>query len=42
MTIKSDLVEIANAATKRNLFNLFIERMADAVRPKLKVIKGGL
>ena len=42
VTIKSDLVEIANAATKRNLFNMFVERMADAVRPKLKVIKGGL
>jgi hypothetical protein len=42
VTIKSDLVELANAATKRNLFNLFIERMADAVKPKLKVIKGGL
>ena len=42
ITIKSDLVEIANAATKRNLFNMFVERMADAVKPRLKVIKGGL
>tara|TARA_R100001082_G_scaffold109901_2_gene88242 strand:+ start:213 stop:698 length:486 start_codon:yes stop_codon:yes gene_type:complete len=40
--IKYDLVRIANAATKRNLFNKFIEAMADAVKPKLKVIKGGL
>jgi len=42
ITIKSDLVEIANAATKRNLFNKFVEAMADAVKPKLKLIKGGL
>tara|TARA_R100000458_G_scaffold56043_1_gene60574 strand:- start:72 stop:545 length:474 start_codon:yes stop_codon:yes gene_type:complete len=40
--IKDDLVKLANAATKRNLFNKFIESMADAVRPRLKVIKGGL
>ena len=41
--IKWDLVQIANQDTKRSLFNRFIERMADAVKPRnLKVIKGGL
>jgi len=39
--IKGDLVKIANAATKRNQFLAFIKAMADAVKPDLKLIKGG-
>ena len=40
--IKGDLVKIANAATKRNQFLAFIKAMADAVKPDLKLIKGGM
>jgi len=40
--IKGDLVKIANQATKRNQFLAFIKRMADAVKPDLKLIKGGV
>jgi len=39
--IKGDLVKIANQATKRNQFLAFVKRMADAVKPELKLIKGG-
>ena len=39
--IKDDLVKIANQATKRNQFLSFIKAMADAVKPDLKLIKGG-
>ena len=41
-TIDASLVTIANEATKKSLFNRFVEKMADAVRPKLKLIKGGI
>ena len=40
--IKGDLVKIANQATKRNQFLAFVKRMADAVKPDLKLIKGGV
>jgi|TARA_E500000305_G_scaffold91470_1_gene79206 hypothetical protein len=40
-TIDASFVTISNEA-KRTFFNKFIERMADAVKPKLKLIKGGL
>ena len=39
--VKDDLVRIANQATKRNQFLSFIKAMADAVKPDLKLIKGG-
>lgn len=39
--VKDDLVRIANQATKRNQFLAFIKAMADAVKPDLKLIKGG-
>jgi len=39
--VKGDLVKIANETTKRNKYLEFIKRMADAVNPQLKLLKGG-
>ena len=39
--IKDDLVSIANKATKRNQYLAFIKSMADAVNPRLRLLKGG-
>jgi len=40
-TIDASFITISNEA-KRTFFNKFIERMANAVKPRLRVIKGGL
>ena len=40
-SIDASFITISNEA-KRTFFNKFIERMANAVKPRLRVIKGGL
>lgn len=40
--IKDDLVKIAARETKKHLLRKFIERMANSVKPQLKVINGGI
>jgi hypothetical protein len=39
--VKDDLVRISNQTTKRNQYLSFIKAMADAVNPRLRLLKGG-